>query len=73
MPDKTNDPPTLTIPHTLFGPQGQPYLLIAVGGLADLQEWHYSPETAQDRRDELLDAGYLHVRVLGLPTTASCV
>ena len=53
-------------PH--YGPQGRPYVVRASGPAGEVERGYWTEAEAWAARDELLDAGYLQVRVLGAPT-----
>jgi hypothetical protein len=59
---------TLTLPNPHRGPDGQPFAVRAIGDAGELVEHYDTEATAWDRRDQLLDAGYRQVRVVGAPT-----
>ncbi len=52
-----------------YGPQGQPYaveITTTTGG--KISEHYWTSREAYEARDRALDAGFAHVRILGLPT-----
>ena len=61
---------TFTTPNPHYGSGGRPFTVLAIGGAPHAEESYWTAAEALDARDRLLDAGYLQVRVLGLPSTA---
>lgn len=53
-------------PHCGVG--GRPFTVIAVCDDTIIKEGYWTQAEALDRRDQLLDQGWVPVRVLGLPT-----
>ena len=51
----------------VYGPAGQTYHLTARCFDKVLSEWYWTAREALDRRDELYDNGWEHVRIAGLP------
>jgi hypothetical protein len=66
-----SDPYRRTTHNPHYGAGGRPFELIATNGSEEVRESYWTRAEAEERRDALLDAGWSHVRILGLPTTLS--
>jgi hypothetical protein len=64
---------SLTIHNPHYGEGGRPFTVRAIGQAGELEESFWTQGEAWERRDQLLDAGYHSVRVLGAPTIITVV
>ena len=62
---------SFTTRNPAYGPQGQPYQVVALVGEDSQWEWFWTRGEAEECRDRFLDAGFRSVRIVGLPTVAS--
>jgi hypothetical protein len=60
---------TQTIFNPHYGPNGATYQVVAGCGDRSSHWWYHTKAQALDKRDELLEQGWLSARVVGLPTT----
>lgn len=71
MPDVQLHTTVIRNPH--YGPQGRPFTVRAIGQAGELAESFWTEAEAWERRDQLVDAGYQMVHVLGAPTIITVV